>query len=125
RRLILQAVGLQERVQVDLGGNRRPAALASVRMGLDPEHLEDRELVVQVRVDRLQQLGAGHRSGSVGVGSAAVGGRVGSASAARSIRRARNSRDMTVPSGTSRIRAISRYEKPPTWARTNASREGR
>jgi hypothetical protein len=74
----------------------------------------DRQLAVEIRVDHFRNFVAGH-------GLIAVR-REGSRSSLRRSRRARKSRDITVPSGIAKISEISLYEKPPTCASTSGSR---
>src|SRR2546425_550109 len=91
-----------------------PAELAPEQVLVHVEGFHDRQLIVQIGVDGAQKLVTGHRGVSERLRL--------SRRLALSIRRARKSLDMTVPTGTPRICAISRYEKPAMWARTTVSR---
>src|SRR5438552_5849667 len=89
------------------------AALAPHEMSMHANDVDHGQFAIQIGIDGAQELVADHRASPEGVRT--------SRRKARSSRRPRNSRDMTVPSGRWRICAISRYEKPPMWARTTVS----
>ena len=96
----------QQAVQGRFGFENAPAGLANREMLVRLHGGGDRQLAVEVRVDHSRDFVTGH--GVLRVP------RAGSRSSLRRSRRARKSRDITVPSGIARISEISLYEKPPT-----------
>src|SRR5207253_4346845 len=112
------ARGLDDQpVQGRLGLENATAVVAHREVLVRLQDGGDGELAVEVRVDHTRDVFTGH--GVLRVRHA------GSRSSLRSSRRARKSRDITVPSGIARISEISLYEKPPTWASTRGSRYGK
>src|SRR4029077_2726836 len=90
---------------------------AAIRAGrevrLDIARMTGVKLVVDQRVDQDFRVGAVH-----GADPSSTFQR------ARSIERARASRDITVPTGTPTTSAISRYDRSSIWRRTTTSRNG-
>ena len=98
----------QQAVQGRLGFEDPAAVLVEREVLVGLQRGGDRQLSVKVRVDHSRDFVAGYRVLRVR--------RVGSRSSLRRSRRARKSRDITVPSGIARISEISRYESPDAVA---------